>query len=458
MFALAVAAPAAVAGPQAPEPALPSIAPLVDSVKAAVVNVDVVSRSGGGEEEEEATEPFGPFFGRQFQNPHQLRKGMGSGFIIDPKGYLLTNNHVVEGATSIKVRLTDGRTLNGTVVGRDPLTDVALVKVKNGAAELPYVKLGDSDAIKVGDWVVAIGNPFGFESSVSLGIISGRARHLGMMYDDFLQTDAAINPGNSGGPLLNLKGEVVGINTAIVSGGTGVGFAVPSSLVKVLVPQMEKSGEVAHGYLGVAPQKVTADIARGLRLPVHEGALVYTVEKGSPAQRAGVQQDDVIVAVDGQKVDSDITLKRLVGFKAPGKPVKLTVYRQGHEREVTVTLTQRPETEELKKRSRHELNPDEESSRQAIGMKIMDMNPRLAQRAGLPAEGAVITDVTPGSAAESAELAPGMVVVEANHKPVHGADELLSVIRATKPGADIVMRVEFRDSHGAQVRVLQKPS
>ena len=443
--------------------ALPSLAPLVDSVKAAVVNVEVVSRGASSEEGEGGgPQGFPGFpFNQPMPSPHErARQGMGSGFVIDPKGYILTNNHVVEGATFIRIRFNDGRSFDGEVMGRDPLSDVALVKVRGGVKDLPFLKLGDSDAMHVGDWVVAIGNPFGLASSVSLGIISARARDINATaYDDFLQTDAAINPGNSGGPLFNLKGEVIGMNTAIVSGGTGIGFAVPSNLAKALVPQLERSGSVTRGYMGVATQKLTPEIARALGEKLADGALVYSVEKDSPARKAGLEPDDVIVAVDGQKVDSDGSLRRLVALKSPGNVTNVAIFRKGQPQQLKVTLAPRPETEaSVQRRSQKEVNPDEEVSHQGIGLRLRDMDPRLAQSAGLPAEGAVITDLVPGSPAETAELSPGMVVVEANHKAIHSAVELKRAIQIAKPGSSILLRVQFRNSMGAQLRVLRKPN
>jgi serine protease Do len=438
---------------------LPSLAPLVDSVKAAVVNVDVVSRGGPVDEDDEMGEggPFGPFMGTPQGRP-QLRRGMGSGFVIDPKGYVLTNNHVVAGATSIQVRFDDGRKFQGEVMGRDEDTDIAVVKLKGNASNLPFVKLGDSDAMKVGDWVVAIGNPFGLASSVSLGIVSARAREIEGMYDNFLQTDAAINPGNSGGPLFNLKGEVVGINVAIVRQASGIGFAVPSNFAKALVPQLEKGKTVVRGFMGVATQKVTPEIAQALKVPVSEGVVVYSVEKGSPAQTGGLRQDDVIVAVDGHKVDSQATLRRLVGFKAPGAPMEVSIYRGNEARKLTVTLVTRPKDEiAQRERSAVEVNPDEGAHR-AIGLRATDMNPMMAKARGLPTQGALITEVAPGSPAENADLAPQMVVVEANHQPIRGAMDLKRILQSAKPGSSIVMRVAFPESHGAQLRVLEKPS
>src|SRR5713226_2480902 len=255
---------------------LPSLAPLVESVKSAVVNVDVQSRvtasqfSTGSEESDDFFDRFfgAPGRGGRRRGREQIRQGLGSGFIIDSNGTVLTNNHVVEGAVAIRVRLDDGRTFDAQVVGRDPLTDVAVIRLKGKVEKLPFVRLGDSDAMRVGDWVVAIGNPFGLASSVSAGIISAHGRNItGSSYDDFLQTDAAINPGNSGGPLFNLRGEVIGINTAIVGGGTGIGFAVPSNMARDMLGQLEK-GKISRGWLGVGIQDLTSELAKALNAPV----------------------------------------------------------------------------------------------------------------------------------------------------------------------------------------------
>src|SRR6516162_5489266 len=329
--------------------ALPSLAPLVDSVKEAVVNVEVQSRAGPrfSMGEDFGDEFFDRFFGRggrgNRRGSEQLRQGAGSGFIIDPKGLLLTNNHVVQDAVNIRVKLNDGREFEGKTVGRDPLTDVALVRLSGSGLNLPAVRLGDSDAMRVGDWVVAIGNPFGLASSVSAGIISATSRNIGATpYDDFLQTDAAINPGNSGGPLFNLKGEVIGINTAIVSGGSGIGFAVPSNMAKSLLPQLEKGGAVTRGYLGVGIQDLTPEVAKALNVPVTEGAVITQVQDG-PAKKAGVQVDDAVVAVDGQKVGSGTALTRAIGLKQPNTVSDLTLYRGNKKMDVKVTLATRPD-------------------------------------------------------------------------------------------------------------------
>ncbi len=245
----------------------------------------------------------------------------GSGFVIDPRGYILTNNHVVEGAFNIRVRFADGRALEAEVLGRDPLTDIALIKLKSPPANLPVLRLGDSDAMRVGDWVVAIGNPFGLASSVSAGILSAKAREIGATpYDDFLQTDAAINPGNSGGPLFNLRGEVIGMNTAIVSGGAGIGFAVPSNLAKAIIPQLEKNGTVTRGYIGVKLQTLTPELAKALNVPPTTGALINEVTKNSPGDKAGSSPTTWWSRLDGKKVDSSSALSRARWRSAPRAP------------------------------------------------------------------------------------------------------------------------------------------
>jgi serine protease Do len=428
--------------------ALPSLAPLVDSVKAAVVNVDVTSRVE--RDESGGDDPFEQFFGRGRGNRPQVRQGAGSGFVIDPRGYILTNNHVVEGAFNIRVRFDDGRTLEAEVLGTDPLTDIALIKLKAPPNNLPFLKLGDSDAVRVGDWVVAIGNPFGLASSVSAGILSAKAREIGAtQYDDFLQTDAAINPGNSGGPLFNLRGEVIGINTAIVSGGAGIGFAVPSNLAKALIPQLEKNGKVTRGYIGVKLQNLTPELAKALNVPQSSGALINEVTKNSPGDKAGLKSDDVVVSLDGKKVESSSALSRTVALRPPGSSVTLGVVRAGKPQDVKVTLTSRPgDVDRLGDargpRPGGSKSQKDETNRQRIGLTLQSIDPRTAEANGLPTRGAVITEVQPGSPADAAELAPGMVVTEAGGKKIVSADDLSRVLKDAKPGSTILLRVQIR--------------
>ncbi|GEL73831.1 trypsin-like peptidase domain-containing protein [Myxococcus virescens] len=425
--------------------ALPSLAPLVESVKSAVVNVDVQARGGGVPRGMEDNPLFERFFGggreggRQRREP--LRQGAGSGFIIDPKGVVLTNNHVVEDAVSITIRLDDGRSFSGEVVGRDPLTDVALVRLKEKVENLPTVKLGDSDALRVGDWVVAIGNPFGLASSVSLGIVSARAREIGAsQYDEFLQTDAAINPGNSGGPLFNMKGEVVGINTAIVGGGSGIGFAVPSNLIGSLLPQLEKEGAVTRAWLGVGIQDLTRDLASALKLSVNQGAILTQVMPSSPAAKAGLKQDDVVTAIDGRTVTSSGELTRTVALKRPGSTSTLTLYRDGKKQDVKVTLGTRPDLEGVA--SAKQRPEDQQESSRRVGVSLQNLDARTAQQAGFTdSSGALITDVVPGSPADRAQLEPGMVVIEANRKKVENADALARIIKGAASGSTLLLRV-----------------
>ncbi|SEN02472.1 serine protease Do [Stigmatella aurantiaca] len=436
--------------------ALPSLAPLIDSVKAAVVNVDVAARVGGRSRSMEQNPLFDRFFGGGQPGGESVRQGAGSGFIVDAKGFVLTNNHVIEDAVSITVRLNDGRSFPAEVVGRDPLTDVAVIKLKGKLDALPTVSLGDSEALRVGDWLVAIGNPFGLASSVSLGILSAKARDIQAgPYDDFLQTDAAINPGNSGGPLFNMKGEVIGINTAIVGGGTGIGFAVPSNLVKALLPQLEKEGTVTRGFLGLGIQDLNADIAGALNLPEEQGAIVNEVRPGSPAAKAGMKLDDVIVALDGQKIVSGGALTRSVALKRPGTVATLTLYRNGNKQDVKVTLGTRPDLEKVGLRSTGEA---EESSKARVGLSLDNLDARTAQQAGFTnMQGALITEVVPGSPADRAELVAGMLVVEANRKPVRSAQDLAKIIRSSSSGTKLLLRVMTPGGENRFLRALQVP-
>ncbi len=430
---------------------LPSLAPLVQSVKGAVVNVEVRQRAAGSSRAHGGLggNPFDPFFG--MPNPHeapQQRQGAGSGFIIDPRGRVLTNAHVVQDASTIQIKLDDGRQFAAKVLGSDPLTDLALLQLEGGdLGQLPTVKLGNSDELQVGDYVVAIGNPFGLASSVSAGILSARARDINAgPYDDFLQTDAAINPGNSGGPLFNLRGEVMGINTAIVGGGTGIGFAVPSNIASALLPQLE-GGEVRRGWLGVGVQDLTAELGRALGVDAKEGAVVSDVTAGTPAARGGLKPDDIIVSVNGEAVDSARTLTRTVGFMQPGREVTLQVLRGGDKRELKVTLGERPDLERVRRPQAPE--PEEEARTSGLGLTLRDGGMR-----GTP-PGALILQVEPGSVAESAGLAPGMTIVEAGGEPVKSARELTRIVQRAKSGSTLLLRVQV--GQGRVLRALPIP-
>ncbi len=341
----ALAAQAAVV----PAPGAPaSFADMVERLAPAVVNIRVtkVERMGLGGPGADPDDPTARFFERFFGQSPQGRavpqRGAGSGFIVSADGLVVTNNHVVEGAREIVVTLADREEYAATVVGRDPKTDLALLKIAP-RKELPAVPLGDSDTLRVGEWVVAIGNPFGLSNTVTAGIVSAKGRVIGAgPYDDFIQTDASINPGNSGGPLFNLRGEVVGINTAIVASGQGIGFAIPAGTARRIVADLKTAGRVARGWLGVSVQEIDGSLQRALSLPDRKGALVAGVAPEGPAHRAGLRQGDVIRRFDGRPVDDSTHLPAAVAATPAGKQVAMTVLRDGKEVELTVTIGRMP--------------------------------------------------------------------------------------------------------------------
>jgi serine protease Do len=447
-------------GTQQPPPALggsgqpQSVADLVESVNGAVVNVEVQARAPAMPEgmPGDLFERFfgfpggpggpggrgGPGGGPEMRE--RIQQGQGSGFIIDPSGLVLTNNHVVENAVDIRLRLTDGREFSAKVLGRDPLTDLALLKMQGDVSNLPVVRLGDSEQVRVGEPVMAIGNPFGLSSSVSLGILSARARDIQAgPYDNFLQTDAAINPGNSGGPLFNMRGEVIGINTAIVGGGTGIGFAVPSNMAKALLPQLQK-GQIRRGWLGVSVQDLTADLAQALKVPVRKGAIVTDVRPDTPAARAGLKTDDVITAINGEAVETARGLTRDIGFRPPDETVTLTVHREGKQQQVQVKLGERPDLEGLATAPE---GGREEDPGLKVGLRLQDVDPRMAP--GIR-QGAMITYVEPGSPADRAGLQPGMVIVEAGGKQVRNPREFAQMVRGSKSGTRLLLRIQVGES------------
>lgn len=322
-----------------------SFAPLVKKEMPAVVNIStrqvvkVQQPSPFGDPQMD--EFFYRFFGGRPQR-EQVRQSLGSGFVISPDGYILTNNHVVDMARDIKVALSDGRVMDARLVGKSREIDIALIKVE--AKDLPSVTLGDSDALEVGDWVLAIGNPFGLSHTVTAGIVSAKGRVIGVgPYDDLIQTDAAINPGNSGGPLFNTNGEVVGINTVIIAQGQNLGFAIPVSMVKDVLPSIKEKGRPDMGWLGVSAQAVTPNLAAALGLPEPIGALVNGVSKGGPAEKAGLQRGDVIIELDGKKILDPSELPRMVAFGHIGKTVTMKIMRQGKPMEVKTLIELKPE-------------------------------------------------------------------------------------------------------------------
>ena len=364
---------------------------------------------------------FGPFSGDQA--PDYKQRSLGSGFIIDRDGYIVTNNHVIEGADEIKVSLANDKEFDAEIVGRDPNTDLALIRIK-GASDLTPLKLGDSDKLTVGSWVVAIGSPFGLQQTVTAGIVSAKGRVIGSgPYDDFIQTDASINPGNSGGPLLNMNGEVVGINTAIVAQGQGIGFAIPINLAQGIISQLKEHGSVTRGWLGVGIQDLTPDLAEYYGLKDKQGVLVAQVFEGDPADKAGIKAKDVIIEVDGKPVISSRELSAMVAAIPVGQKTPIKVLRDGQEKTVTVEIAKRPESGPLAKA--------ESNDKSELGIQIAEMTPEMARRFGHSEteKGVLVIGVKPGSKAEEAGIQQGDLVKEVNRKPVTTPDELRAEIK-----------------------------
>jgi serine protease Do len=382
---------------------------------------------------------FRQFFGnRQPQLQQQPMSGLGSGVVISADGYIATNNHVVEGADTLNVSLADGRELKAKVVGRDPLTDIAVIKVD--AKDLPAVTFADTSKIEVGDRVLAIGNPFGIGETVTSGIVSAKGRRVGILedvqgFEDFIQTDAAINPGNSGGALVDVDGRLIGINTAILSrtgGFQGVGLAVPANLVSSVADQLVKSGKVVRGYLGVSIQTVTPQLAEAMDLKKTEGALIADVEPDSPAAKAGLKSHDVVTAVNGQPVKESYDLKLAVSSLAPGTKLNLDILRDGKTKQITATAGDNPNAR--KTRGGDEALSQNDDDGVLNGVSVDDLNRDARQQFNIPArvKGAVVTEVDPDSAAARAGLRAGDVILEINKHPVNSAQEAVDLTSKTE--------------------------
>jgi len=409
-----------------------AISALAEKVKPCVVNLSTTRVLAG--------RPFfgpfegDPFFERFFERffpdmpePTFKTRSLGSGFAISEDGYIITNNHVIEKATEIKVILSDEKQYDAQVVGRDTNTDIALIKISPDEP-LHVAELGNSDELMVGEWVVAIGNPFGLQHTVTAGIVSAKGRWIGSgPYDDFIQTDASINPGNSGGPLFNLKGEVVGINTAIVASGQGIGFAIPINMAKELLPQLKEKGSVTRGWLGVSIQEITPELAESFDLePNQKGALVAEVFDNSPAKAAGIERGDVILKFDGKQVEDPKSLSRIVAATQVGKEAQVEVLRDKKPLVLTVKVG------ELKEEFLVTGGRGEETSK-TLGLTVQNITPDIAQSLGLEArEGVVISDVESGSPAAEAGLRRGDVIVEANRRPVADIDDFNNAMQTGK--------------------------
>ena len=386
--------------------------------------------------------PFGDFFGpfSQGKPPRGFeQRGVGSGFVISRDGYILTNNHVVEEAEQIRVKLSNGQEHKGKVVGRDPKTDLALLKI-DGASDLHSLNLGNSEDMKVGSWVVAVGSPFGLEQTVTAGIVSAKGRVIGSgPYDNFIQTDASINPGNSGGPLINMKGEVVGINTAIMAEGQGIGFAIPINMAKEVSAQLKDKGHVTRGWLGVAIQEVTPELAKSFGLKENKGALVAQVTPGSPAEKAGIQQGDIIFEFDGKAVSESKDLPRIVASTPVGKLITVKLSREGKIIDRSLKVAEMKEQGEMAGSS---------PSHKSLGIAVQDLTPEIAQGLGLKkAGGVVVTQVEPGSPAAEAGLQTGDVIREVNRKPVKNADEFVQKVEKAQGQGTLLLSIQRGENH-----------
>jgi serine protease Do len=442
------AQPTAVAAPAVPDtPMVPaSFSELAEKVRPGVVNIQVIKKvkNVGMGIPNFPGSPFGDFFGPfSGGNPpggEQKQQGVGSGFVMSQDGYILTNNHVVDGADQIKVKLTSGKEYDGKVVGRDPKTDLAVVKI-NGPTDLHPLALGNSDDLRVGSWVVAVGSPFGLEQTVTAGIVSAKGRVIGSgPYDNFIQTDASINPGNSGGPLINMKGEVIGVNTAIIASGQGIGFAIPINMAKEVVPQLEAKGHVTRGWLGVSIQEMTPELAKSLGLKEKKGALVAEVVKGSPAEKAGIEQGDVIMEFNGKEIGDSTELPRIVAATPMGKEVTVKVTRDGKmmDRQVKVGEIEEKGVEVSRA----------PAAQKSMGISVQNVTPEIAKALGLKKEtGVVVARVEPGSPAADAGIQRGDVIQEVNRKPVKDVEDFAQKVEKAKGQESVLLFIQRGQSN-----------
>jgi serine protease Do len=441
----------------------PDVATLVAKVRPAVVNITTVH-------EVRVSEGAGPFFGFpdmpelknvfpffHQQGPDRRNRGeregddgdqvmkqqaLGSGFLVDAQGHVVTNAHVIDDADVVKVRLADDREFRAKVIGKDKRLDVALLLLENPPKDLPVASLGASEPLRVGEYVVAIGNPFGLGDTVTMGIVSAKGRTIGAgPYDDFIQTDASINPGNSGGPLFNLRGQVVGINTAINPQGKGIGFAIPIDAVREVLPQLLSSGHVSRGRLGVVIQPMDDDLAHALGMDRAHGALVESVEPGSPADKAGVKSGDVIVALDGQDVGHSIDLPRMVARHAPGTDVKVTLVRDKEKRTIDMALAALKDEGEQGNNAEPSPSNGNSDKSSALGIAIGEEEGHV-----------VVQRVAPGGPSDG-KLRPGDVIEEIDHQPVTGGSDLSAKVRAAPTDKPVLLRVR----HGDQSRYVAIP-
>lgn len=419
-----------------------SFSDLAETASRAVVNIRTVKTIKGGGQvfRHFQKNPFGDddhmrdFFDRFFddhQNRNFKQRSLGSGFIIGKDGYIVTNNHVIENADEIVVILNNEKEFDAKIVGRDKNTDLALIKIEPHH-KLPVLEFGDSDTLKVGQWVVAIGNPFGLEHTVTAGIVSAKGRVIGSgPYDDFIQTDASINPGNSGGPLLNMKGKVIGINTAIVAGGQGIGFAIPVNLAKNIIGQLKTSGEVTRGWLGVGIQDISDEVAEYYGIKNKKGVLVTEVFPGDPADSAGIKPKDIIVSVNGKAIDSARKLTGIIADVPVGDTAKIDVIRNGKSKTLNVKIAKREET-------KISANNTPKENKQQLGIHVADITPETASQFNLKdTKGVMVTGVDAESKAAEAGLQIHDVILEINHRNISSVGDFEKAINDVPEGKTI---------------------
>ena len=442
---LTPASPVTIAAPPAARPSAPSAVPtlVVDfadiaaRVNPAVVYIEAVSRphrTHRGDSVREAPSPAAP--GQADDQLEHADRDSGSGFLLTPDGEILTNHHVVDGAERLNVKLADGRSLRARVIGADPDTDVALIKV-DGVSGLPVAALGDSSALRPGEWVCAIGNPLAYEHTVTVGVVSYVGRKLfDESLDDYIQTDAAIDFGNSGGPLINAAGAVVGINSAVSSEGNNIGFAVPINQAREILAQLRKRGRVVRGYIGVDLHDLDEDLQRSLRLGTARGVLIEDVRPGSPAERAGLRRYDVVTAVEGRGFTGTAELIRDIAAREPGTRVAVQVVREGREQDVEVQLAERPPREEIEPATPPAPSSNGGDGDSSVGVSVQDLTRQIRSRWRLPAalSGVMVTRVAPLSPGDEADLRHGDVIIEINRAPIRTAGDYRQVAAAARPG------------------------
>lgn len=431
----------ATASKDAPAQLIPGdFSELAEKVRSGVVNirtVNTVKQANAGYHEFFGS-PFGDFFKslpKGYPDQAFKQQGLGSGFIIDHDGYIVTNNHVIENADEIKVKLANEKEYDAEVVGRDPKTDLALIKINDARGLIP-LQLGDSNRLRVGTWVVAIGSPFGLDQTVTAGIVSAKGRSIGAgPYDNFIQTDASINPGNSGGPLMNMEGEVVGINTAIMSrsgGNNGIGFAIPINMARKIVEQIKNDGEVTRAWLGVVIQDLSPELAEYYSIESEKGVLVTQIYKGDPAERAGIRANDIITEVDGEKVSSSRELSRKIANLVVGDQVPITIVRNGKEETISVRLARRVDSD-----SQVKLGGNQSGN---LGLQVIELTPETSKQLGFHEEekGVLVTQVKPGGKGALAGIRKGDIIKEVNHIPVNTPEAVKKEVKKVAAPGDHV--------------------